>query len=518
MAGSQFTRRIVPLVVLGVGLPALLLAGLGIALTLRVSRAVEQDTIRYNSYLAHQVVAAYEQELMIHLRTAVRPAENAARSNGTIVDIMSSLADGTGEFEEPHFVAITELTDYTLLIVESQPLIYAPGGPTRPSQYFAGVLLRDAEGQVVGAGGWWIDARKFLESHLEDVVRERLPSNPRMYGGIESTRRLSVGLIGPDGERLARVRDPENRQTARAALLTGPFEGYSVSVAAASDAPVVWTQRLSLVLVVFIAGMALAIMIATVFGLRYIIRQLELAQLKAGFVSNVTHELKTPIALIRLAVETLELGRVRNEEESKRFLQSIGRETQRLSQLVDNILDFAKLEAGQRTLTMRPMNLNDVVADTLESFRPRFESLGFTVDTDLARTLPQVQGDARALSHCVLNLLDNAIKYSKERRHVRVETAAREDGVVLSVTDSGIGISPADQKRIFEKFVRVQTGLVHDVKGAGLGLSLVDQIMRAHGGRVTVDSRLGEGSTFSLILPAAVMQTPGQEPVLQPAR
>jgi two-component system phosphate regulon sensor histidine kinase PhoR len=259
-------------------------------------------------------------------------------------------------------------------------------------------------------------------------------------------------------------------------------------------------------------------MIATVFGLRYIIRQLELAQLKAGFVSNVTHELKTPIALIRLAVETLELGRVSNEEDSKRFIQSIGRETQRLSQLVDNILDFAKLEAGQRTLAMKPTSLNGVVEEALESFRPRFESLGFEVDTRLAPGLPQVQGDSRALSHCVLNLLDNAIKYSKERRRVLVETEATDEGVVVSVTDSGIGISSADQKRIFEKFVRVQTGLVHDVKGAGLGLSLVDQIMRAHGGRVTVSSTLGEGSTFSLILPAAAMETPGQEPVLQPAR
>jgi signal transduction histidine kinase len=515
MRESPLARRIVPLVLLGVGLPALLLAGLGIALTLRVAGAVERDAIRYNAYLAHQVVAAYEQELMIHLRAAARPAENAARVNASIGEIMAALAEGTGEFEEPHFVAISELTDYTLLIVESQPLIYSSGGPTRPGQYFAGVLLRDAEGQVVGAGGWWVDAREFLEGHLEDVVRERLPSNPRMYGGIESTRRLSVELIGPAGERLARVRDPQSPRTARSAELTGPFQGYVVQVAATSDAPVVWTERYAFIQAAFIAIMALAILLATVFGLRYIIRQLELAQLKAGFVSNVTHELKTPIALIRLAVETLELGRVRSPEESQKFIQSIGRETQRLSQLVDNILDFAKLEAGQRALAMQRVDANDVVHDALESMAPRLESLGFKIETRIAPALPPVEADPRALSHCVLNLLDNAIKYSRERREIEVETAARDGHVTISVSDRGIGIAPADQKRIFEKFVRVQAGLVHDVKGAGLGLSLVDQIMQAHGGRVDVRSAEGQGSTFTLMLPAVATETPRQEPALR---
>jgi signal transduction histidine kinase len=452
---------------------------------------------------------------MIHLRAAVRPAENAARANAPIGDIISALADGSGVFDEPHFVSITELTGYTLLIVESQPLIYAAGGPTRPNQYFAGVLLRDAEGQVIGAGGWWITPRGFLDSHLEDVVRERLPSNPRMYGGIESTRRLSVELVGPAGERLARVRDPESPRTARSADLTGPFEGFTVQVAATSDAPVVWTERYAFIQMAFISIMALAILLATVFGLRYIIRQLELAQLKAGFVSNVTHELKTPIALIRLAVETLELGRVRTEEESKKFIHSIGRETERLSQLVDNILDFAKLEAGQRTLKMSPVDANDVVREAIESLSPRFESLGFAVETRIAPALPMVQADPRALSHCVLNLLDNAIKYSRSRREIEIETGTRGGEVLISVSDRGIGVSPADQKRIFEKFVRVQTGLVHDVRGAGLGLSLVDQIMRAHGGRVDVTSAEGQGSTFTLVLPAAVTETPGQEATLQ---
>lgn len=515
MSVSPLRRRVIALVALGVGLPTLLLAALGIALTLRISQAVENDSIRYNGYLAEQVVAAFEQELMVHLRSAARYAENASRGDAPLSEILSALADGTGEFEEPHFVALTELHDYGLLTVESQAMMYAPGGPTRPNQYFAGVLLLDGNGHLIGAGGWWVNPARFLREHLEDVLRERLPSNPRMYGGIESTRRLSIELLDPAGKSLARVRESARLGSAREAGLTGPLEGFSVRVAATEDAPVVWTQRFALIQVAFIALMALAVLIATVFGLRYIIRQLELAQLKAGFVSNVTHELKTPVSLIRLAVETLELGRVRTPEDTEKFIRSIGRETLRLSQLVENILDFARLEAGQRILRLEPVDVNDVARDTFEAFRPQLEDKGFKAEAAFATGMPVIQADARALSHCVLNLLDNAMKYSRERKEIRLETSIEPGEVSISVSDRGMGISAADQKRIFEKFVRVQTGLVHDVKGAGLGLSLVDQIMRAHGGRVALKSTLGKGSTFSLILPAVAQETPRTEPVLE---
>ena len=141
--------------------------------------------------------------------------------------------------------------------------------------------------------------------------------------------------------------------------------------------------------------------------------------------------------------------------------------------------------------------------ETVDGFRPRLEQKGFQIALDLPEGLPSVRGDAVMLQHCVLNLLDNALKYSRTQRLVRVSAEARDGAVAVSVTDRGIGIAPADQKRIFEKFVRVETGLVHDVKGAGLGLSLVQQITRAHGGRVELESSPGAGSSFTLVLPLA---------------
>jgi two-component system phosphate regulon sensor histidine kinase PhoR len=249
--------------------------------------------------------------------------------------------------------------------------------------------------------------------------------------------------------------------------------------------------------------MGLAIVVASVFGFRYTLRQLQLAQMKSSFVSNVTHELKTPIALIRLAVETLEMRRVTTPEESDRFLRTIGRETLRLQQLVDNILDFARLDAGRRIFRFETVDLLEVVRESLETFRPRLEHQGFRVMLDLPDVLPPVRGDATALSHVLLNLLDNAVKYSKQHRELTVSAAARDDEVRVSVTDRGIGIAPVDQSRVFETFVRLETGLVHDVKGAGLGLALVDQIIRAHGGRMELRSVVGEGSTFTIVLPVA---------------
>jgi signal transduction histidine kinase len=501
MAASRFSRRIVALIGLGIALPALLLAVLGVFLTLRVSREVARESVHYNEYIARQVVEAFEEELMGQVRSAVGGAENAAREDAPMPELLDALRSGS-EFEGEHFVPVDLLDGYSLLIVDAQPLLYAPGVGPHARQYFVGTLLRDHDGQVVGAGGWWVNPERFVREHTGGVVLERLPGNPRMYGALEQVRRLSVQIFGPGGVEIQRVRMPATLETAAAEPLSGPFEHFLVRVAPTEAAPVVWTRRFVVLEIAFIVLMALAVVVASTFGLRYTIRQLELAQLKSGFVSNVSHELKTPIALIRLAVETLELGRVSTEAEREKFIATIGRETLRLSRLVDNILDFARLEAGQKILRFEAVDAVALVRETLESFRLRLEDQGFAVSTDLPDSLPPARADSTALTHCLLNLFDNAIKYSRQRREVRVSAEARDGFIAISVSDRGIGISAADQHRIFEKFVRVETGLVHNVKGAGLGLSLVDQIMRAHGGRVEVSSVPGEGSTFTLLVPA----------------
>ena len=503
MAASRFSRRILTLVGLGVGMPAVLLAVFGVFLTLRISGEVARESLNYNDYIAQQVVQAFEVELMTRVRSAGGVAENVAREEGSLAQILAALRGSTTEFQGEAFIPVELLDGCSLLIVEGQPLLYAAGTHSRAGQFFIGTLLRDSQGQFQGAGGWWVDPGRFIRQHMKDAVQERLPGNPRMYGGLEQTRRLSVQVLGPGGAEVGRVRTPYTRHSAATVEMSGPFEHFRVRVSPTESAPIVWTERFVILEITFIVLMALAIIVASALVLRYTIRQLELAQLKSGFVSNVSHELKTPIALIRLAVETLEMGRVKNDADRDKFIATIGRETLRLQRLVDNILDFARIEAGQKVLRFEPVDVAALVRETLESFKLRLEDQGFAVSADLPDSLPVARADPTALSHCVLNLLDNAIKYSRDRREVQVSVARRDEFVMVSVTDRGIGITATDQKRIFEKFVRVESGLVHNVKGAGLGLSLVDQIMRAHGGRVEVASVMGEGSTFTLLIPVA---------------
>lgn len=503
MVVSHFRRRVLIAVTLGVALPAVLLAATGILLTMRIARAVEDDTLRYNSYVGQQVAQAFEQELMARLRSAAGPAENAAREGKSEAEVRAGLAAGAGEFLGVNFVPVDDLNDLSILMIESEPLVFAPGAGPLAGHYFVGVLLRGPDGQFIGSGGWWMNPRDFLQHKLEAVFHERMPANPRLYGGIENTRKLSVEIFDDRSQRVGHVREPGTLRTARSEQMQGPFDRFSVRIAPTANAPAIWTGRFLALEIAFILVMGCVILVAMLFGYRYTIRHLELAQLKAGFVSNVTHELKTPIALIRLAVETLELRRVASPEETDRFLRTIGRETQKLSQLVDNILDFARLEAGQGVFKFTTVDVAAVVQDAVESLKPRFDHQGFTVEVDLPEGLPAARGDAVALTHCLLNLLDNAIKYSRTRKEIRIAAAARDGAVTISVTDRGIGIAPSDRKRVFEKFVRLENGLVHDVRGAGLGLALVDQIMRAHQGRIEVVSALNEGSTFTLVIPAA---------------
>jgi two-component system phosphate regulon sensor histidine kinase PhoR len=284
--------------------------------------------------------------------------------------------------------------------------------------------------------------------------------------------------------------------------MTGPFEGFQVRVAATPTSPVAFANRLVAIEIAFIGLLTLVMLGATFVGARYILRQVELVNAKTSFVSNVTHELKTPISVIMVAVETLELGRYSTDAEREKFLRAIARETDRLAHLVDNILDYSRLEAGQRTIDRAPVDLREVVNTVMDTFRLRLEDAGFHYEVTLPDAMPLVLGDGRALQHCLLNLLDNAVKYSRDRKDVRVALTTDGDEVRLAVADRGIGIPPDERERIFEKFARVETGLVHTVKGAGLGLSLVQMLVRAHHGRVEVASTPGEGSTFTIVLPA----------------
>ena len=504
---TKSRQRKLGVLVGAVALPALILAGFATLLTLRVAREVQAESTRYSVYVEGKVTEAFEQELVAQLRDAVVPAEGVARDGGSREALLAALASRSRRFEAPHYVPVEEMAGLSVIMVESNMLLYGDDPTGRHQHPFAAVVLRGPDGEVTGAGGWWFNPRSFIASRLASVVRDRLSSSPRMYGGIESTRNLSVQVFDPQGNEVGRVRDPARATTSRGAEMTGPFEGYRVHVTPTATAPVSLASRFVFVEVSLIALLTLVMLGATTIGVRYILRQIELVQVKSSFVSNVTHELKTPVAVIKLAVETLEMRRYRTPEEGDKYLRTILRESDRLAQLVDNILDFSRLESGQKVLRLGPVNVADVVAVTMESFRLRLEDAGFEYSVEVPERLPRVKADPVAIQHCLLNLFDNAMKYSKERKEVRLSARERDGMVSIAVSDRGIGIDAEDQERIFEKFARVEKGLVHTVKGAGLGLSLVEQLIRAHHGRVEVASTPGEGSIFTLLIPIWTEET-----------
>lgn len=249
-------------------------------------------------------------------------------------------------------------------------------------------------------------------------------------------------------------------------------------------------------------------------------REAELSRLKTDFVSNVSHELKTPLALIRMFGETLESGIVTDEARRQEFYGIIRRESDRLTHLINNVLDVAKIDAGTKQYTLAPGDAVAVVREVIEAYSPLLDRLGFSVDANLPVSPMIVSMDRDAIAQALVNLFQNAIKYSGEMKKVSVSVVTESGMLRLSVADRGVGIASANIARIFDKHYRVRTNGPASLAGSGLGLSIVKHAIEAHGGRVEVESAPGHGSAFTLLLPlqdlnAADVTQPGD--MAQPA-
>jgi signal transduction histidine kinase len=248
-----------------------------------------------------------------------------------------------------------------------------------------------------------------------------------------------------------------------------------------------------LVLVFLLGGIALTI--------RATDREARLAQAKSHFVANVSHELKTPLSLISLFSEILELGRVNSEEKKAEYYRIIRHESLRLNKTIDNILDFSRIEAGRKKYELAEGDMAEVIDNVLSTHRYQIINSGFDVQTDIQRDLPPVLIDREAMSQAISNLLDNAIKYSGKVKQLSITAKTVDSELSLEIADRGIGIPRTEQAKVFEKFYRVGNGLVHDVKGSGLGLALVKHIVEAHNGTISVESDVDKGSRFTIALP-----------------
>ena len=241
---------------------------------------------------------------------------------------------------------------------------------------------------------------------------------------------------------------------------------------------------------------------AIAFGIYLIVREerreAELARLRSDFVANVSHELRTPLSSIQMLSDTLKQGKADSQE---KYLDTISSESVRLARLVGNVLDFSKLERSVEEFSFEPIDIGQVVASAVEAYRFYAEQRDAKIHLNIAQNLPQIEADSEAISQLLINLVDNAVKYSEDQKEITVNEFSRRSNIVIQVVDRGVGIDEEDIKKIFDKFYRGKNAADLGTGGTGLGLTLAKAIVVAHGGDIRVRSKKGAGSRFSVILP-----------------
>jgi two-component system phosphate regulon sensor histidine kinase PhoR len=240
----------------------------------------------------------------------------------------------------------------------------------------------------------------------------------------------------------------------------------------------------------------------TVLVLVFLRREANLSQLQSDFVSKVSHELRTPLTSIRMFVETMDRSRG-DSRIADQCLDALGQETARLTEVIERLLDWGRMEAGRKFFEMRPEEPSLVVRNAAQAISAlRMHRPEITLSVEVEPDLPLIHVDRAAMVDAIVNLLSNAVKYGGVPPAVRLRSRCTPMGVAFEVTDNGMGIPRVEQRRIFDKFYRIDDRLSREREGSGLGLAIVKHIVKAHGGRVLLESTLGQGSTFRIIMPA----------------
>ena len=310
-----------------------------------------------------------------------------------------------------------------------------------------------------------------------------------------------VRLLDARGTALAGDQNPRGAPVA-IATLNAPFANWKVELYLNGRNELVAAANEDIALFAWTAGLAIAanLVIAGAAGLA-VHRQMKMQELKNSTLATVSHEFKTPLASMRVLLDTLLEGRCRGEGQVREYLELAVRENHRLSRLIGNFLTLSRIERGVYTFRKEPVAPGEIVQDALDAMNVKMD--GVRIETRAGENLPPVLADRDSLGMALLNLLENAWKYTGEDKRIAVETRREGDRVVFMVEDNGIGIAKTEQARIFKRFYQVDQKLTRSAEGCGLGLSIVKHIAVAHGGGVSVECEPGKGSRFLLSIPVA---------------
>jgi len=435
------------------------------------------------------VMTVEDQRLFARIAFVYNPANQKMESAGQAIDPKGAAS----EFNAIHSASAPLMPN----IRTGKPIIPKVTGYDGDSEHR--IIVRpivDEMQRMIGIAGMVINQAVFKEEYLPSLIQRTLPKYlPEEY------RNAAMTMVDEQN------RDVFSTQSGLKPEVQIPFTliytDWRLGISMQQMTEEQWARRNFIVNVSLWAVMTSLLVGGVVLALRAASREMKVSQMKTDFVSNVSHELRTPLASIRVFGEFLKLGRVRDTDKVREYGAYIETESRRLTQLINNILDFSRIESGQKSYHFEPADVGEIVAETFKTFEVLLKQSDFQITFEAPSSpLPQVLADPDAIMQAFVNLLDNAVKYSGPEREIGVRLGRKNNWVTISVSDRGIGIPAEDQEKIFERFHRVSTGLVHDVKGTGLGLSIVKHIVEAHHGKITVESAPGRGSTFTIYLPA----------------
>jgi len=323
----------------------------------------------------------------------------------------------------------------------------------------------------------------------------------RLIEDMEFSEKTDIVITDLDGRPLLEEIDPNRGQATIVAFFDDNFPPWKIEFFPRSTSGFVgielrksfyfWT--IVVLLVVLIFGAALIV--------RTVSHEMGVLKLKSDFVSSVSHEFKTPLTSMRTLIERMQEGKVRDKAKMDQYISVIAQDTDKLTRLVGNILDFSKMEEGKREFDFTETDMLRLVSRQIQKFQKDEFFKDFSIRSQVKGDIPTLSADQQAVSQAMINLLDNAMKFSPDKKEIHVRLSADVKNVILEVEDKGIGIPPDEMDKIFEKFYQGKNAMKQTVKGAGLGLTLVKHTVEAHGGKVSVKSRVGVGSTFSLNFP-----------------
>jgi signal transduction histidine kinase len=335
----------------------------------------------------------------------------------------------------------------------------------------------------------------------------------RSIGGQVDSETTDWAVRGRDGITILARADPPEGTVALNATFAGDFPPWLIEFYQRPQNPykrlLASSQSVYFYMFLLIAAILVFGLVLTV---RAVTQELELARLKSDFVSTVSHEFKSPVTSIRQLAEMLQAGRVPDEERRRRYYDVLVEQSSRLSSLVINILDLARIEEGRKEFRFEAIDVGELLRDIATTVQHRVGHEGYVIEADIAKELLPVSGDKDAITQAVTNLIDNAIQYSDDAKQINLSGSLHDELVTIAVEDFGVGIPDDDFDKIFDRFYRGGDALTRSVKGSGLGLTLIQEIVEAHGGTVHVESTLGEGSKFSIRLPASTEQSDAKDP------